>query len=83
MAQKLTLMKNQIMEADKHSGKGRKFGAVKQSSSKNYACTLEFTEQKDSKKNKVWFLVIDSKKAEISVNCENIESMELNEHGHL
>ena len=29
MAQKLTLMKNQIMEADKHSGKGRKFGAVK------------------------------------------------------
>ena len=29
MAQKLTLMKNQIMEYDKHVGMGRKFGAVK------------------------------------------------------
>lgn len=40
MAQKLTLMKNQIMEYDKHVGMNRKFGAVKISSLKSQACTV-------------------------------------------
>ena len=35
MAQKLTLMKNQIMEYDKHVGMNRKYGAVKISSLKS------------------------------------------------
>ena len=40
MAQKLTLMKNQIMEYDKHVGMNRKFGAVKVSGLKSLACTV-------------------------------------------
>lgn len=44
MAQKLTLMKNQIMEYDKHVGMNRKFGAVKKGAINVMACTLEFEE---------------------------------------
>lgn len=77
MAQKLTLMKNQIMEYDKHVGLNRKFGAVKQGQLKAQACTIEFEEQKDGK-NKNFFMVIDSKKQEVSINCENIESVAVN-----
>lgn len=40
MAQKLALMKNQIMEYDKHVGLNRKFGAVKQGQIKAQACTV-------------------------------------------
>lgn len=43
MAQKLTLMKNQIMEYDKHVGLNRKFGAVKQGQIKPTACTVSQT----------------------------------------
>lgn len=77
MAQKLALMKNQIMEYDKHVGLNRKFGAVKQGQIKAQACTIEFEEQKEGKNNN-FYLVIDSKKQEVSINCENIESVEVN-----
>ena len=40
MAQKLTLMKNQIMDYDKHVGMNRKFGAVKHGGLKVQACTV-------------------------------------------
>ena len=40
MAQKLTLMKNQIMEYDKHVGMNRKFGAVKAGNIKSTPCTV-------------------------------------------
>ena len=40
MAQKLTLMKNEIMEYDKYVGMNRKYGAVRQGSSRLYACTV-------------------------------------------
>jgi len=39
---------------------------------------IEFEEQRDSKKISNWFLVIDSKKSEVSINCENIEGMDVN-----
>ena len=40
MAQKLTLMKNEIMEYDKYVGMNRKYSAVRQGSSRLYACTV-------------------------------------------
>lgn len=44
---------------------------------------MEFQEQKDGKKKINYFLVIDSKKQEISINCENIEEIDINEHDQL
>jgi hypothetical protein len=40
MAQKLTLMKNQMMEADTSVGVGRKFGAVRIGTIKDTPCTV-------------------------------------------
>ena len=83
MSQKLTLMKNQILEYDKSVGMNKKYGAVKHGSIRYIPCTLEFVEQKESKekslaagrKNRLmqYFLVIDSRSSETSVNCENVE----------
>lgn len=44
MAQKLTLMKNQILEYDRYVGMNRKYGAVKINALKNLPVTLEFIE---------------------------------------
>ena len=40
MERKLTLMKNQVMEYDRHLGMNRKYGAVKISTLKNIPCTV-------------------------------------------
>jgi hypothetical protein len=40
MAQKLTLMKNQIMEYDKYVGMNRKYGAVRTAALKNTPVTV-------------------------------------------
>jgi hypothetical protein len=47
--QKLTLMKNQILEYDKHVGMSKKFGAVKHAKLKYSPVTLSFMEQKEAK----------------------------------
>ena len=82
-------MKNQILEYDKSVGMNRKFGAVKQGTLKSTPVTLEFIEQKESREKSIaagrktrlirWFLVIDSRSSETSVNCENVESIEEND----
>jgi len=40
MSQKLILMKNQVMEYDRHIGMDRKFGAVRITTLKNYPVTV-------------------------------------------
>lgn len=82
-------MKNQILEYDKSVGMNRKFGALKMGKILPTPVTLEFVEQKESKERSQaagrktrlirWFLVIDSKNSETSVNCDNVVSMEENE----
>lgn len=42
MAQKLTLMKNQIMEYDRYVGMNRKYGAVRIQTMKNTPVTVSF-----------------------------------------
>lgn len=44
MGQNLSLIKNQILEYDKHVGTNRKYGAVKIGTLKNVPITLEFKE---------------------------------------
>lgn len=43
MSTKLTLMKNQIMEYDRHIGMDRKYGAVRIQTLKNYPVTVSLT----------------------------------------
>jgi len=43
MAQKLTLMKNQILEYDRYVGMNRKYGAVKINALKNLPVTVSIT----------------------------------------
>lgn len=67
----------------------RKYGAVKSGTFQSTPVTLEFVEQKESREKSIaagrktrlirYFLVIDSRSSETSVNCENIESIEEND----
>ena len=44
MSQKLTLMKNQIMEYDRYVGMNRKYGAVRIQTIKHHPVTVSFFE---------------------------------------
>ena len=97
MAQKLTLMKNQIMEYDRHVGMNRKYGAVKITTLKHIPVTVsihlfninlqfefvEDTEPTQKGKKFEWFLIIDSRQTEKTINCENIEEFIEKDDGRL
>ena len=76
MSQKLSLMMDQILEYDAYVGTKRKFGGVKINNFFNEPVTLQFVEQiEKNSKNIHYFLIIDSKSIEITINCANIEQM--------
>jgi len=73
MSQKLTLMKNQIMEYDRYVGMNRKYGSVRIQTIKHVPVTFEFIEEKEKKNIFIWYLIIDSRAFANTINCQNIE----------
>eukprot|EP00347_Sterkiella_histriomuscorum_P016614 403352511 len=71
LASKLALMKNQIIESSIGSGIGKKFAAVKVGKLKQKPVALEFTEDKSGQ----YFLIIDCKDYEVSVEFESVENI--------
>lgn len=72
LAQKLTLMKNQIMEFNMGVGMNKKYAAVKIGTIKHMPVSLEFIEPEN---NQQIFLVIDSRTQEVTINIDNIDTM--------
>lgn len=70
MASKLTLLKNQMMESNMGLGMDRRFSAVKIELLRNTVCAIKFEESDNE-----FFMIIDSKAAEVQINCENIDSL--------
>lgn len=68
MASKLTLLKNQMMENDMGIGMSRKFSAVKISTLRNVPVAIKFEQSERD-----FFMIIDSKQAEVQINCENVD----------
>lgn len=80
LATKLALVKQQINETD--SVLGKKFACVLIGRIKDTACTIEFVVIED-KMPFEYYLFVDSKSQEVSINCENIESFTADSKGKL
>ncbi|CDW74319.1 UNKNOWN [Stylonychia lemnae] len=79
LAQKLSMMKNQILEQQVGSGIGKKFAAVKLGRLNKKTVSFEFVEDKTDD----FYLIIDSKTSEISVNFDNIDEVQETKDGKL
>lgn len=66
-------MKQQLIDNEHQHSVQKKFGAVKIGSFSKTACTMGYLTITDQTPHQ-YFLLIDSKSSEISINCENIES---------
>ena len=73
LVNKLTQMKQQIIDNEHQHSVLKKFGAVKIGAFSKTACTMGYLTIADQTPHQ-YFLLIDSKSSEISINCENIES---------
>ena len=70
MAQKLTLLKNQILENDASNGMNRKYTAVRVGKLRYYPCSFAFVQ---GVKPNEYFMVIDSKQATITINMDHVD----------
>ena len=70
MAQKLTLLKNQILENDASNGMNRKYTAVRVGKLRYYPCSFAFVQ---GVKPNEYFMVIDSKQATITINMDHLD----------
>ena len=76
MAQKLTLMKNQIMESDAADGMMRRYAAVRLGTIRHHPCTLEFVKGEEDDD---YFIVLDGRHETITVNFDNVDQFMENE----
>ena len=82
MAQKLTLMKNQIMETDAANGMQRRFAAVRLGTIRHHPCTVQFMEGVPNANNQDdagFYMVIDGRYETTTIDCNNIDSFNENE----
>ena len=80
MAQKLTLMKNQIMESNAADGMLRRYAAVRLGTIRHHPCTVEFVKGEENN----FFMVVDGRHETITINFDNIDQfMENEETGRL
>ena len=75
MAQKLTLMKNQIMENNAEQGMAHRYAAVRLGTIRHHPCTIEFVKGEDAD----FFMVIDGRHETITVNFNNIDQFREND----
>ena len=74
MAQKLTLLKNQIMENDTSNGLGMKYTAVRVGTLRYHPCSFSFVQGADPQE---YFMVVDSKQATTTINIDHVDSFQL------
>lgn len=82
MAQKLTLMKNQIMESDTELGMQKRFAAVRLGTIRHHPCTVEFMEGicgTDNEEDEGFYMVIDGRHETITIDFNNIDQFSENE----
>ena len=76
MANKLTLMKNQIMENDIAYGMMKRHPAVRLGKIRHHPCTIEFVQGEEEDD---YFMVIDGRHETITINLNNIDQFSENE----
>ena len=80
MAQKLTMMKNQIMESAVAEGMVHKYAAVRLGTIRHHPCTVEFVAGEETD----YFMVIDGRHETITINFNNIDQFsEIEDTGRL
>ena len=87
LAQKLTLMKNQIMESDASNGMNKRYAAVRLGTIRHHPCTILFVEGVSNAENEEdagFYMVIDGRHETITIDCNNIDQFsEIEENGRL
>ena len=76
MAQKLTLMKNQIMETDAAKGMEKRYAAVRLGTIRHHPCTVQFVEgvnDEESEQEEGFYMVIDGRHETITIDFNNID----------
>ena len=82
MAQKLTLMKNQIMETDAAKGMEKRYAAVRLGTIRHHPCTVQFVEgvnDEESEQEAGFYMVIDGRHETITIDFNNIDQFSENE----